>query len=94
MDDAQNAYTGWTYKIIEAVQGVAQNRVKYFSPVLGQNEVDFDMISTGAVGTPTLGVIPPVTSVNGKTGVVVIDTPVTLSYDTDGFAILTFHEPI
>lgn len=91
VDDAQNPYTGWTYKLLEAIPGVNQNRVKYFSPVMGQTVVDFDLIPTGAVGTPTLGVIPAVTSVNGESGAVTLPM-VSVDVDEDGYYVLTFHE--
>ena len=73
-DPAGNDYTNWSYKIVaRARRGFReQELVKYFQIKQNQTNLDLALVPYGEPADPTVTPIPPVTSVNGQSGDVVI----------------------
>lgn len=83
-DPAQNAYTGWYYEVQVTVGG--QSKTSYTQnaqPVLGQTLVDLDLVPDGPVGEAASASVPAVTSVNGYTGAVIVDSSGTFNVTED-----------
>lgn len=68
VDDGQNEYKNWSYRLTEKVGTV--ERVKFVQPLSGQATIDFDLIPDGSVGVPGSSPKPGVTSVAGLTGAI------------------------
>jgi hypothetical protein len=77
LDDGQHAFTMWGYKLTETPmygRTAGKPRIKYWQPVTGQTNVDFDRIPDGSLGLPVSGPLAGVTSVNGQVGAVTISS--------------------
>lgn len=72
IDGAGNAVTNWAYSAV--VEVGSQRWTQAFQPVAGQSSIDLDMVQDGQVSAPVSAPVPAVTSVNGKTGPVTIET--------------------
>jgi hypothetical protein len=71
---AGQAFTGWAYQItITYSFGNQTHRsVKSIQPLVGQTLIDLDMVPEGTITAGVAATIPPVISVNGQTGAVVV----------------------
>lgn len=77
LDESGAQVTGWGYVITVSRtfpnRGGVDTVTRTIHLVSGQSVVDFDLIPDGAVLEPVIGDVGVVTSVNGRTGAVIID---------------------
>jgi translation initiation factor 1 (eIF-1/SUI1) len=75
VDADGNDFTMWAYvcTIKFAKDTEVVTVVKNVQPLVGQTTIDVDLVPDGAITLPVSAPIPPVISVNGMTGVVVVD---------------------
>lgn len=72
IDGAGNEVRNWSYTA--TITCGNQRWVQPFQPLAGQASVDLDLVHDGQIAAPSSAPAPLVTSVNGKTGAVVIST--------------------
>lgn len=73
IDPSGAAFTGWSYdvKVTATIpRGGTVSWAKVVAPVVGQALIDLDLTTDGRPGKPTIGAVPTVVSVLGKTGAV------------------------
>lgn len=74
-DESQKAATGWHYRADVTVispSGDSFSYSKEFQPLVGTDVIDLDLLAGGPTLAPSTVTVPPVTSVNGLTGNVVV----------------------
>lgn len=71
INGAGNEARNWSY--LATITTDTGRWTQAFQPVAGQTTIDLDMVPDGQVSAPTSAPVPPVTSVNGQTGAVVIE---------------------
>jgi hypothetical protein len=76
LDQSQAAYSGWAYTCVLKTNSGREKTLwtKSVQPLVGQSVVDLDTVATGSATAPVSAPYPDVISVNGQTGIVVIDT--------------------
>lgn len=71
----QEPFTGWSYTIKVTATAADKQKTTYtkvISPLVGQDNIDLDLLPDAAAGTPTIGDVPAVLTVNGETGHVTV----------------------
>lgn len=75
VDGSGDEFTMWFYRA-EISLLIGRQTVQYqqdFQVIVGQDDVDLDLVPDTSIGEPVTVTIPPVTSVAGFTGVVTLD---------------------
>lgn len=76
LNGAGLAATMWAYAItveLTLTDSTTVRYTKFVQPLTGQTNIDLDLVPDGSITAPVGAPIPPVISVNGETGIVVID---------------------
>lgn len=89
VDGAGNAVTMWAYHVKVTARMSDRSTQEWdtpFQPVMGQTDIDLDLVRDGSITAPVSAPVPAVTSVNGKTGAVTVEAP---DVDLSGYATTT-----
>lgn len=76
VDGSGRAFKGWSYKAVvtfKSAEGRTHQESVVFKPLVGQSQIDLDLLPSSAPGVPSSGDIAVVTSINGLTGAVELD---------------------
>lgn len=77
VNGAGDAFSGWSYKAQIVFKGANRQQVawtKVFQIPSGQTSIDLDLVPDGSITSPTTAPIELVTSVNGQTGAVTVES--------------------
>lgn len=95
-DGSGRETTMWAYSVQVAVglqDGSRKKWRKNVQPIIGQDNIDLDLVQDGQVTSPVAAPVPMVTSVNGQTGAVVIEAGGG-SVDLSSYATVEDLEPL
>lgn len=72
VDGSGNAFTGWSYRADATIKigKQALSFTKFYQVMIGQTNVDLDLVPDGTVAAPSSTPVPAVLSVAGLTGVI------------------------